>query len=118
MVAAENYALSNECVPNNEVLRISTYHFAIRGKHVNIQRERERQGDVAHGNTRSRAQLGDRRMWLPRHVPRINCFAMIAVFVYTLEASNCTLPVYRECGSNVKCICLIKGVSYAIKLCA
>ena len=58
MVAAENYALSNECVPNNEVLRIFVYHTAIRGKHVNIQRERECQGDVAHGNTRSRAQLG------------------------------------------------------------
>ena len=62
---AENYALSNECVPNKEVLRISTYHSVIRGQHVNMQREHERQGYVAHGNTRSRAQLGERRMWLP-----------------------------------------------------
>ena len=52
------------------------------------------------------------------HIPTINCSAMIAVFVYTLEASNCTLPAYRECGSIVKCIHLIKDVSYAIKLCA
>ena len=43
---------------------------------------------------------------------------MIAVFVYTLEASNCTLQVhvYRERGSVVNCIRLIKGVSYVIKL--
>ena len=66
MVGARNYALSNECVPNNEVLPISTYHSVIRGEHVNMQRERERQGDVTHGNTRSRAQLGERHMWLPR----------------------------------------------------
>ena len=65
MVAAENYALSNECVSNNEVLHISTYHSVIRGQHVNMQRERELQGDVAHGNTRSQAQLGERRMWPP-----------------------------------------------------
>ena len=63
MVAAENYAFSiNECVPNN----IYVYHSVIRGQHVNMQHERERQVDVAHGNTRSRAQLGERRMWLPR----------------------------------------------------
>ena len=61
MVMAENYALSNECVPNN----ISTYHSVIRGQHVNMQRDCEHQGDIAHGNTRSRAQLGERRMWLP-----------------------------------------------------
>ena len=64
MVAAKNDALSNECVPNNEVLRISTYHSVIRGQHVNMQREHECQGDVAHGTTRSRAQLGERCMWL------------------------------------------------------
>ena len=62
--------------------------------------------------------FGDKRCEIVGHVRRINYFAMIAVFVYTLEASNCTLPVYRECGSNVKCNRLIKGVSYAIKLCA
>ena len=65
-VPIENYALSNECVPNNEVLRISTYHSAISGQHVNMQHERKRCGDVAPGNTRSRAQLGERRIWLPR----------------------------------------------------
>ena len=66
MVAFENYALSNECVPNNEVLLISAYHSIIRGQHVNMQCERERQGDVAHGNTGSRAQHGEHCMWLPR----------------------------------------------------
>ena len=133
MVTAENYALNNECASNNEVLRISSYHSVICG---------ERQGDVAHGNTRSQAQLGKHRtckctsifglpasvsgflfvrMWVMHmnrmlccfgdkrckmvgHVPRINCSAMIAVFMYTLETSNCTLPVYREHGSVVKCI--------------
>ena len=35
MVAAENYALNNKCAPNNEVLRISSYHSVIRGKYVN-----------------------------------------------------------------------------------
>ena len=158
MVAAKNYALNNECVSNNEVLRISSYHSVIRGLPFNRQREHERQGDVAHGNTRSRAQLGKRRTWLPRvqvylgslplrvaiflcrcgkcarivnyavsvnkkyeivgYIPRINCSAMIAVFMYTLEASDCTLSVYRERCSVVKCIRVIKGVSYAIKLCA
>ena len=54
--------------------------------------------------------FGDKRCEIVGHIPRINCSAMTAVFVYTLEASNCTLPVYRECGSNVKCIHLIKGV--------
>ena len=46
------------------------------------------------------------------HIPRINYSAMIAVIVYPLamDASNCTLPVYREHGSIVKCIHLIKGV--------
>ena len=54
------------------------------------------------------------------HIPRISCSAVIAVFVYnTLEALNCTLPVYAVTrDSIVKRICLIKGVSYAIKLCA
>ena len=61
--------------------------------------------------------FGDKRCDIVCHIPRINCSAMIAIFVYTLEASNCILPVYCECGSNVKCIRLIKGVSYMIKLC-
>ena len=61
--------------------------------------------------------FGDKRCEIVGHIPRINYSAMIAVFVYTLEASNCILQEYRECGSNVKCIHLIKGVSYAIKLC-
>ena len=53
MVAVENYALNNECVPNNDVLRISSYRSVIQGKRV--QRERERRGDIiAHGDTRSR----------------------------------------------------------------
>ena len=60
--------------------------------------------------------FGDKRCKIVGHIPRINCSAMIAVFVYTLEASNCTLPVYSEYDSNVKCICLIKGVSYVIKI--
>ena len=34
MVMAENYALNNECAPNNEVLRISSYHLVICGKRV------------------------------------------------------------------------------------
>ena len=60
--------------------------------------------------------FSDKRCEMVGHIPRINCSAMIAVFVYTLEASNCTLPVYlyRKRGSVVKCICLIKGVSYAM----
>ena len=62
--------------------------------------------------------FGGKRCEMVGHIPTINCSAMIAVFVYTLEASNCTLPAYRECSSIVKCIHLIKGVSYAIKLCA
>ena len=35
MVTADNYALNNECGPNNEVLRISSYHSIIHGKCVN-----------------------------------------------------------------------------------
>ena len=35
MVAAENYSLNNECAPNSEVLRISSYHSVICGKRVN-----------------------------------------------------------------------------------
>ena len=66
MIKGEKYALSIECVPNNEVFRIFTYHSVIRSQHVNMQREHERQGDVANDNTRSRAQLGERHMWLPR----------------------------------------------------
>ena len=58
MVVAENYALNNECAPNNEVLRISLY-YSVQTR----QRERERQGDVTHG---IRAQLGERRAWPPR----------------------------------------------------
>ena len=61
--------------------------------------------------------IGDKRCEIVGHMLRINCYAMIAIFVYTLEASNRTLPVYRECGPNVKCIRLIKGVLYMIKLC-
>ena len=64
MVAAENYALSNECVPNNEVLCISVYDSVIRSQHVNMRHKCERQGDVAHGNIRSQAQLGERHVWL------------------------------------------------------
>ena len=36
MVSAENYALNNECAPNNEVLCISTYHSVIHGKRVSM----------------------------------------------------------------------------------
>ena len=32
MVAVEIYALNNECAPNNEVVRISSYHSVIHGK--------------------------------------------------------------------------------------
>ena len=50
MVAAESYSLNNECVPNNEVLHISSYrsfHYT-RQTH---QHEHERQGGiVAHGD--------------------------------------------------------------------
>ena len=58
MVAAENYALNNECAPNNEVLSISSYHSIIRGKRVNASVNV--QDVVAHGDTRSRVQLGKR----------------------------------------------------------
>ena len=36
MVEAGNYALNNECAPNNEVLRISTYHSVIRNKCISM----------------------------------------------------------------------------------
>ena len=56
MVAAENYALNHECVPNNEVLRIKlSSYISFRYTREMRQRERERQGDnLAHGDTKSR----------------------------------------------------------------
>ena len=40
--------------------------------------------------------FSDKRWDILGYIPRINCSAMIAVFLYTLEASNCTLQVYHE----------------------
>ena len=60
--------------------------------------------------------FGDKRCEIVAHIPRINSSAMVANIVYTLKASNFILPEYHECGTNVKCIHLIKGVSYVIKL--
>ena len=50
MVTTENCAYNNECLPNNKLLCIS-FHFT-------GQREHKCHGDVAHGDTRSRVQLG------------------------------------------------------------
>ena len=65
MFAVENYALSNECASNNKVLLLSSYHSIIHSERVNASNER--QGEVAHGDTRSRAHLGKCRTW-PPHV--------------------------------------------------
>ena len=61
MIVAVNYVINNECVSNNEVLCyiFVPFHYTLQTCHC----ERERQGDVAHGNTRRRAQLGKRRTW-------------------------------------------------------
>ena len=90
---AENYVLSNECGPNNEVLRVSTYHSIIRGQQVNMQCEREHQGDVAHGNTRSRAQLGERRMWLPRVQVYLSSLPLLEA-CFSCRCGECTQIVY------------------------
>ena len=92
MVAAENYALNNECTPNNEFLRISSY-IPFRYMRQTRQRELERQGDVAHGNTRSRAQLGNRRTWPPRvYTENIN-FGLPASVKRFLFVSMWGMPV-------------------------
>ena len=62
MITAENYVPNNECAPNNEVFHISSYHSIIHGKC-----ECERQVYVAHGETRSRAQLGKRRIYVYKY---------------------------------------------------
>ena len=46
--------------------------------------------------------FGDERCKMVDYVPRINWSAMIAVFMYTLEASNCTSPVYRDTWLHCK----------------
>ena len=74
MVEAENYVPTNECAPNNEVLCISSY-YSVQMR----QRERERQGHiVAHGDTRSRVQLGKRRTW----PPRVQVYSLVSGFLF------------------------------------
>ena len=97
MVVAENYALNNRCEPNNEVLHISSYHSFIRCK-----RERERQGDVAQGNTRSRAQLGKCSMWLATSctsifgLPALVSGLFLSVLMWELIVSYYAVSVIKD----------------------
>ena len=110
MIVAVNYVHNNECVPNNEVLCYIFVPFDYTWQTCHC--ERERQGDAAHGNTRSRAQLGKRRTWPPRvqvYLDSLPCLSMWGmcmnrIILCCFGDKRCkkvaTIATYRE--SNVK----------------
>ena len=101
MVAAEEYALNHECVPNNEVLHIKLFSYiSFCYTREMRQRERERQGHIlAHGDTKSRV-TGWKSSYLTTTCTSTGIFgnpALVTGFLFVPIWGMCTIRMLFRC---------------------